>query len=314
MINKLNIRGYINYLYLQRNGSNAPQELLQKWSALSDQDIQLQLQNLYASWNLNSFDSNNYEQMYDAAIRATVPPIPTPPPPVAQPASYSPHQVQPQQTQQARPYVPQKKSSNTIAILLGVLLIGGLIGFGVWWMQSNRNAQLSEDVSTSPTEITNTPSIADPQSEQAITNLDNIRRANEEKRIADSIFQMNNAEENYSDADRQNIQNIHDLIAAEESQNFDAIYSYFSPSMEQYWDISYPTREELETKYYDTWQKSSDTKHFNTVIEKVGDKMYVLKGIFKYFSFKKQQTKTLPIRTFFQFDENGKIVITKDYR
>jgi hypothetical protein len=269
---------------------------------------------LYASWNLNSVDSNNYEQMYEAAIRATVPPIPTPPPPVAQPASYSPHQVQPHQTQQARPYVPQKKSSNTIAILLGVLLIGGLIGFGVWWMQSNRNAQLSEDVSTSPTEITNTPSIADPQSEQAITNLDNIRRANEEKRIADSIFQMNNAEENYSDADRQNIQNIHDLIAAEESQNFDAIYSYFSPSMEQYWDISYPTREELETKYYDTWQKSSDTKHFNTVIEKVGDKMYVLKGIFQYFSFKKQQTKTLPIRTFFQFDENGKIVITKDYR
>lgn len=314
MINKLNIRGYINYLYLQRNGSNAPQELLQKWSALSDQDIQLQLQNLYASWNLNSVDSNNYEQMYEAAIRATVPPIPTPPPPVAHPASYSPHQVQPHQTQQARPYVPQKKSSNTIAILLGVLLIGGLIGFGVWWMQSNRNAQLSEDASTSPTEITNTPSIADPQSEQAITNLDNIRRANEEKRIADSIFQMNNAEENYSDDDRQNIQNIHDLLAAEESQNFDAIYSYFSPSMEQYWDISYPTREELETKYYDTWQKSSDTKHFNTVIEKVGDKMYVLKGTFQYFSFKKQQTKTLPIRTFFQFDENGKIVITKDYR
>lgn len=305
MINKLNIRGYINYLYLQRNGSNAPQELLQKWSALSDQDIQLQLQNLYASWNLNSVDSNNYEQMYEAAIRATVPPIPTPPPPVAQPASYSPHQVQPHQTQQARPYVPQKKSSNTIAILLGVLLIGGLIGFGVW---------SGTDKPSAPTEITNTPSIADPQSEEAITNLDNIRRANEEKRIADSIFQMNNAEENYSDADRQNIQNIHDLIAAEESQNFDAIYSYFSPSMEQYWDISYPTREELETKYYDTWQKSSDTKHFNTVIEKVGDKMYVLKGIFQYFSFKKQQTKTLPIRTFFQFDENGKIVITKDYR
>jgi ABC-type molybdate transport system substrate-binding protein len=125
---------------------------------------------------------------------------------------------------------------------------------------------------------------------------------------------MNNAEENYSDDDRQNIQNIHDLLAAEESQNFDAIYSYFSPSMEQYWDISYPTREELETRYNDTWQKSSDAKHYNTEIEKINEKMYVLKGTFQYFSFKKQQTKTLPIRTFFQFDENGKIVITKDYR
>ena len=36
MINKLNIRGYINYLYLQRygsfeNGQNVPIELLNNW-------------------------------------------------------------------------------------------------------------------------------------------------------------------------------------------------------------------------------------------------------------------------------------------
>ena len=54
MINKLNIRGYINYLYLQRygsygNGENVPIELLNNWSKVPEEEIQIQLNKLYES-------------------------------------------------------------------------------------------------------------------------------------------------------------------------------------------------------------------------------------------------------------------------
>ncbi len=69
MINKLNIRGYINYLYLQRygsygNGENVPIELLNNWSKVPEEEIQIQLNKLYESWNWNKEISNANEELF----------------------------------------------------------------------------------------------------------------------------------------------------------------------------------------------------------------------------------------------------------
>jgi glycosyltransferase 2 family protein len=68
MITNLNIIGYINYLYLQRNGINAPKEFLQKWEILTDDEIQVQLGKLYISWNLTLAKSNEYQRKYEEII------------------------------------------------------------------------------------------------------------------------------------------------------------------------------------------------------------------------------------------------------
>jgi hypothetical protein len=316
MINNLNIRGYINYLYLQRNGNNAPQELLQKWSNLSTEEIQLQLQNLYASWQLQFTESNEYEKNYIQAITATIPVpqpiVPTPPPNIVEP-----HQIQTHQTQEARPYISQKKSNNILLWILVFLLIGGLLVFAISKIKNSNTTSVANTIA--PTE-NNLPSVAPPIVEEPIINFDSAKKATE---TAIALPQPDNAasEEDFKGegdeteiTDNQNKDAIQQLIEAEEQRDFEKIYSYYSPSMEKYWDIKYPTRNELQTKFSAIWGKTANPKHTNITIKKYANNSYIATGNYEYYGLISKSIKSVTFKTIYKFDENGKIILEDDAR
>jgi hypothetical protein len=316
MISTLNIRGYINYLFLQRNGSNAPQELLNKWSTLSNEDIQVQLQNLYNSWQLGSDESNRYQQMYLQAIAATMP-TPAPPPlPAQQPTAYTPHQIQPHQTQEARPYIASQKSSGVAKWIIGLLLLGCIIGGVVWYVNSkDEYVEAATAATDAPTVVeNNTPSMAPTPTVTAepVVDFDSARRATESATPAtqtDYEPEENDAEGvGVSAKDEDNIKAVNQLLNADESRNFDNIYNYYSPSMEKYWDISYPTREELQTRFTKLWQKTSNPKHSNVTVNKIGENTYLAAGLYEYFGLKTKTNQIVSFKTIYKFDENGKII------
>jgi hypothetical protein len=53
MINKENIVAFIQFLYVKKNGVQAPQNLLDKWQDIPEHEILTQLDFLYDSWNYN---------------------------------------------------------------------------------------------------------------------------------------------------------------------------------------------------------------------------------------------------------------------
>jgi hypothetical protein len=312
MITNLNIRGYINYLYLQRNGSNAPQELLQKWSALPNDDIKNQLHNLYTSWHLSLQESNQYEQQYVEAINASLPKIE----PISSPKiNTTPHQILPHQTQEARPYIPQKKSSSILAWLFALIGVGCIIGFGIWAMQNKSKDVAANEITPSENNI---PSVAPAIIEEPIINFDSAKNATQTI-ATDSAMDGEDEEElpstiALSESDNQNINSIKQLITAEEDRDFDKIYSYYSPSMEKYWDINYPTRDELQTRYAKVWQRSSNPKHTNVEVQKMAENKYVASGLYEFFQVKTNSTKIISFKNVFSFDENGKILITDELK
>ncbi|MFM2191462.1 MAG: hypothetical protein RLZZ118_419, partial [Bacteroidota bacterium] len=50
MITKNNIIPFISYLFFQKNKTVAPQALLDKWAAVPEAEIAVQLQNLFTHW------------------------------------------------------------------------------------------------------------------------------------------------------------------------------------------------------------------------------------------------------------------------
>jgi hypothetical protein len=299
MITNLNIRGYINFL-----------DLLQKWTSLPNEEIRHQLQNLYTSWQLSLAESNQYEHQYLEAIQAALPK--TEPASIPQ-VNVTPHQIQPHQTQEARPYVPQKKGGNFLMWLLGLIGFGCVIGIGIWLMQS-RNDSVATNV-VAPLQD-NSVSVAPAVVETPIANFDSANKATEiiaTDSAMDGEDEIDNPEA-LTEIDNQNINSIKQLMVAEEERDFDKIYSYYSPSIEKYWDINYPTRDELQTRFTKVWQRSSNPKHYNVEVRKIAENKYVASGLYEFFQVKTNSKKEIFFQNVFAFDENGKVVLTNEIK
>jgi hypothetical protein len=66
MINQSNIVAFIQHLYTLKNNTAAPTDLLQKWGALSNEEIPVQLQNLFAHWQ---FSTQQQSSITDAFLK-----------------------------------------------------------------------------------------------------------------------------------------------------------------------------------------------------------------------------------------------------
>lgn len=103
---------------------------------------------------------------------------------------------------------------------------------------------------------------------------------------------------------------INTLLQAEESKDMGAILNCFSPDMQQYWDINYPSQEELTKRYNSVWEKSADGKHLNVRFKKTAENTYDMLADYEFFSIKDQVSKTVKAHVRYVFDNNNKIIKT----
>jgi hypothetical protein len=82
MINKKNIIAFIQYLYLKKNNTDAPPQLLEKWAAVPEIEINTQLQNLFEHWQYTPTQQQQCRQEFIAKVNASKTVYPTSPEPI----------------------------------------------------------------------------------------------------------------------------------------------------------------------------------------------------------------------------------------
>lgn len=290
MINRSNIVAYINFLYKRKFGQDADQELLDSWKDLNDSEVNIHLNGLYRHWNLDAISSKNYEQEFLGQSRSSHTPIMPAPPPASKieyPTHSSPQAEQNYSNVPPAPFTQTQKSKSSTGVwlfaIVGLLLIGGL---AYYFLEIDKqNTAVPNDVKNTDTANT-TPVAATPTAP------------------------IQPAAPPQNEDDRSNAREIQDLLAAEQSRNFEQIYQHFSPNMERYWDINYPTYDELQARYQRTWDITQNNEHSNVKVDKVSENTYDVSTTYSYYSIKDQKQKRVASKMRFVFDGDHKIIKT----
>ncbi|RYD98420.1 MAG: hypothetical protein EOP54_07650 [Sphingobacteriales bacterium] len=292
MINRNNIVEFISFLYQKKFNQPAPQDLLDSWSGLNDNETTIHLNGLYRHWNLDAISSKNYEQEFLGRTQgaAHTPIFPAPEAPVTgnthyQQPTYPQNPAPQQQYTQPQPPVPpvQKKGGSgwIIGILLAVIAAGA--GYYIW--------NLNQKDTSAPPDVTATDN--------------NIKKPDTVQKVTAPVEAAKPAQ---TEEDKKNGRVIHDLLYAESGRSFDDIYKYFDPNLERYWGINYPTYDELRAEYEKTWTKTENNEHSNVRINKVADNTYDVMSTYSFFSLKDQKQKRVDSKIRFVFNKENKII------
>lgn len=293
MINPINVKEYINFLHLKKYSAPASEELKTRWAAVPEHDLANQIQGLYQHWGIDPATASLYEQLFLQTQNGNSAP---PQQPSYQQPSYQPPPVQ--QQPQAQPYYPPQGKSNKMPVLiLSLVLLLGAAGFAYYWV-SHKNDGTPETADAPAT--TTTQPVKQPEQSAVEPVTTTTTPADDD----------NGTDEAVSPDDEANEETIRSLINAEESRNMSAILNSFSSDMEQYWDISYPTQEELVKRYNSVWTKSGNGKHTNIRLTKEADHTYDLYANYEFYSVKDHISKAVAVHVRYVFDDNNKIIKT----
>lgn len=279
LIHAANIAAYIQFLYQQKYRTAAPMEVIRSWSEIPEEEFEVQLAALYQHWGMDAAEAQRYEQAFLMQNQpATATGNPSPPPQRSMPV-YTP----PPAYAAAPP--PQKNNFwKTTAIVLILLLLGagGILGYQLY-----QNQQQSTSNSSTFVADTNTrDAIAAPPAEEPAPMAPDLP---------------------LNDTDATNIDAIHQLLAAEDRQDSAIILNFYAPYMERYWDISYPTQEQLKKRYQDSWQKMADAQNTVKAIRKIAPHTYDADVHFSYYSIPEDATQTSNSTLRFVFNEAHQI-------
>lgn len=286
MINPANIKEYINFLHLKKYSAPATEDLKSRWATVPASELNTQLQGLYQHWGIDVATASLYEQVFLSAQQQ-------PPAPAAAPQPQY-QQVPQYQQPQYNVVAPQRKSNKT-PLYIGIVVLLAAIGGFVYYKMAN-NGTNAPYTATDTTTAAATP--AQPVEQSAVAPAEVIP---ETATVASGDM---------DDNDGANVAVIENLLHAEESRDLGSIVEKFSPDAQQYWDISYPTQNELSTRYKDVWKKSENGKHRNIRIEKVSNNTYDMYADYEFFSVKEGITKALAVHVRYVFDDNNKIIKT----
>jgi S1-C subfamily serine protease len=100
---------------------------------------------------------------------------------------------------------------------------------------------------------------------------------------------------------------IRGFVAAEDSRNFDRLYSFFSDNLMRYWDLSNPTYDDLLNRYQYVWGKTSQSRNIITDIRKITDRTFDLYTEYEYYDRRRERTISKSSRVRYHFDGSGKI-------
>lgn len=100
---------------------------------------------------------------------------------------------------------------------------------------------------------------------------------------------------------------IRGFVGAEDSRNFDRLYSFFSDNLMRYWDLSNPTYDDLLNRYQYVWGKTSQSRNIITDIRKITDRTFDLYTEYEYYDLRRERTISKSSRVRYHFDGSGKI-------
>jgi flagellar basal body-associated protein FliL len=293
MINATNIKAYIDFLYRKRYGSAAPQELMQKWGNIDEQQITSNLQKLYEHWALSTQAAKVYEQQFLEFSNPVAPNI-TPQPKIEKVVV---HNTQSTNTE------TRDTKKKSIAVPL-ILFCAACLVAGYAYNYFTSNNYKSAAPSIAPTELAPANTVAPTQAEPIIA---------DSAQIADSIIVSDSAVTTSSDVTSTDnfstYQSIaQQLIKADEQEDINNITDLFSENIIQYYDKAYPTKETLAAMYRQTWANASNRRYYDVSFERLGTKGIIVKGMLEYYSTKKEEIRNVPFSTTIGFGEDGKII------
>lgn len=279
MINRLNIVDYINFLYKKKYSQAAPQDLLESWSGLNDNETTIHLNGLYRHWNLDPISSKKFEEEFLnlGNAKAKTPIMPSP-------ELVAKQQTQTHQSHTSSNVVP-KKGNNTWITILAI----AVIGIGGYFIYDASNKETG-----APPDVLATDSVHK-----------QIAKTKQSPQKAPEVIK-----EPFSANDETNVAAIQDLLKAEESRSFDGLYQHFDPNLERYWDINYPTSDELKSRYERTWEITEANNHSDIRVNKVSENTYDVFSTYSYKSLKDQKQKTVNSKVRFVFNDQNRIIKT----
>src|SRR5690606_17803327 len=145
---------------------------------------------------------------------------------------------------------------------------GGILGYQLYQNQQQNNATGNLPPTTDTNVIATAP-LPEPEPEPMVTSLP------------------------MDDTDELNAESIQQLLAAEDAQNLETILSFYAPYMERYWDINYPTQDQLIKRYEDSWQKIADARNEILDIRKMAPNTYDVDIRYSFYQISKETNKTL---------------------
>ena len=116
---------------------------------------------------------------------------------------------------------------------------------------------------------------------------------------------LNEAGENYQfDAES----NILNFLLAEDSRDFDKVYSFYSENLRRYNSFNYPSYTELKDDYIKSWGRTSYSKNTIQNIEKIDDFTFDVYTDFEFLQYNHEDSKNVNSVLRFVLDKDGKIV------
>ncbi len=124
MINKNNIISYIQFLYRRKNGTDAPEALLEKWRSIPEAEILTRLDHLYESWNYNLVQRGALVQEFINVNVTNTAPVNT----TASIKSTPTYQALPANEPPSKSVVTTKQGNTFMRILSTILLVVAFCG------------------------------------------------------------------------------------------------------------------------------------------------------------------------------------------
>lgn len=205
-----------------------------------------------------------------------------------------------------KPLQKKTKASafSSTMIYLGIILI--ILCGGIFFILKFKEEKVQKDIiyDNQQVQIEDkevVPAIVDEVNNEKAFKVSSANRVNSNKPAeVPSTYILTN--EDYHDL-------IRGFLTSEDQRDFIKLYRYFSPNLERYYNLSYPTYRSLKNSYESSWRSTSNSE--NTIygiynVNSVG--IYDVETLFEYYDLKKERIIKSMNTVRFDFDENGYII------
>ncbi len=292
-ISQSNISDYLEFLNSTLD-SHFDKKTIQKWESLSSTELPQYLQRLYSSLEINATRAaaleNEFFNQYSFLPKEN---FATESTPSSVSESYEIHQPSPSDP------VARKKNI-TVPILIALLLI--VIAIASYPFIDD---YFREKYQNNTPEYTSQESVSEPIEVSEVHSSPSYEHSDVQEDIVEGISDDMESS-SYFDKNKA-IENLANLILAEDNHNTEEALTYYSPSIEQYWDMQNPSREDLYLRYEKNFAKLAQSQNEVLSSEWVGPRTLEAHIRFSYIGANTGESKSVSSRIRYKFDDEGRI-------